>query len=109
MSNPQLALLMLGSFVFIILLGFPIAFTLMAMGVMFGYYAYYQPGQDFRPPPDWEQHFNSGGANAGGFSFDEMDLADLFAGLRGCAGTRGFRGGGRARRQARCARGQGWY
>ncbi|MEA3155285.1 MAG: curved DNA-binding protein [Betaproteobacteria bacterium] len=59
----------------------------------------YQPGQDFRPPPDWEQHFNSGGANAGGFSFDEMDLADLFAGLRGGAGTRGFRGGGgRARR-----------
>jgi tripartite ATP-independent transporter DctM subunit len=47
MSNPQLALAMLGSFIFIILLGFPIAFTLMAMGVMFGYYAYYQPGQDF--------------------------------------------------------------
>jgi tripartite ATP-independent transporter DctM subunit len=47
MSNPQLALLMLGSFIFIILLGFPIAFTLMAMGVMFGYYAYYVPGQDF--------------------------------------------------------------
>jgi tripartite ATP-independent transporter DctM subunit len=46
-SNPQLALMMLGSFIFIILLGFPIAFTLMAMGVMFGYYAYYQPGQDF--------------------------------------------------------------
>ncbi|MCB2021673.1 MAG: TRAP transporter large permease subunit [Burkholderiaceae bacterium] len=38
---------MLGSFVFIILLGFPIAFTLMAMGVMFGYYAYYVPGQEF--------------------------------------------------------------
>ena len=47
MSNPQLALMMLGSFIFIILLGFPIAFTLMAMGVMFGYYAYYTPGQDF--------------------------------------------------------------
>ena len=47
MSNPELALLMLGSFIFIILLGFPIAFTLMAMGVMFGYYAYYTPGQDF--------------------------------------------------------------
>ncbi|MBW6494504.1 MAG: TRAP transporter large permease subunit [Burkholderiaceae bacterium] len=38
---------MLGSFVFVILLGFPIAFTLMAMGVMFGYYAYYVPGQEF--------------------------------------------------------------
>jgi tripartite ATP-independent transporter DctM subunit len=47
MSNPQLALLMLGSFIFVILAGFPIAFTLMAMGVMFGYYAYYVPGQDF--------------------------------------------------------------
>ena len=47
MSNPELALMMLGSFIFIILLGFPIAFTLMAMGVMFGYYAYFQPGQDF--------------------------------------------------------------
>ena len=47
MSNPQLALLMLGSFIFIILLGFPIAFTLMAMGVMFGFYAYYVPGQEF--------------------------------------------------------------
>jgi len=47
MTNPEIALLMLGSFIFIILLGFPIAFTLMAMGVGFGYYAYYTPGQDF--------------------------------------------------------------
>ena len=47
MTNPELALVMLGAFIFIILLGFPIAFTLMAMGVMFGYYAYYVPGQDF--------------------------------------------------------------
>jgi len=46
-SNPELAILMLGLFVFIILLGFPIAFTLMAMGVAFGFYAYYTPGQDF--------------------------------------------------------------
>ena len=47
MSDPQIALLMLGSFIFIILLGFPIAFTLMAMGVGFGFYAYYQPDQAF--------------------------------------------------------------
>ncbi len=47
MSNPELALMMLSGFIFIILLGFPIAFTLMAMGVMFGYYAYYTPGQEF--------------------------------------------------------------
>jgi tripartite ATP-independent transporter DctM subunit len=47
MSNPEIAILMLGLFIFIILLGFPIAFTLMAMGVAFGFYAYYTPGQDF--------------------------------------------------------------
>ena len=47
MTDPQIALLMLGSFIFIILLGFPIAFTLMAMGVGFGYYAYFRPAQDF--------------------------------------------------------------
>jgi len=46
-SDPILALVMLGLFIFIILLGFPIAFTLMGMGVAFGYYAYYQPGQEF--------------------------------------------------------------
>ncbi|MEP6609004.1 MAG: TRAP transporter large permease subunit [Burkholderiaceae bacterium] len=46
MSDPMIALLMLGIFIFIILLGFPIAFTLMAMGVGFGYYAYYTPGQE---------------------------------------------------------------
>jgi tripartite ATP-independent transporter DctM subunit len=45
MSDPQIALMMLGLFIFIIMLGFPIAFTLMAMGVGFGYYAYYLPGQ----------------------------------------------------------------
>ena len=43
MSDPMVALLMLGLFIFVILLGFPIAFTLMAMGVGFGFYAYYDP------------------------------------------------------------------
>jgi len=47
MSNPALALVMLGIFILIIMLGFPICFTLMALGVGFGYYAYYQSGQDF--------------------------------------------------------------
>ena len=32
---------MLCMFIFLVLLGFPIAFTLLAMGVGFGYYAYY--------------------------------------------------------------------
>ena len=47
MTDPQIALLMLGLFIFIILLGFPIAFTLMAMGVGFGFYAYFQADQSF--------------------------------------------------------------
>jgi tripartite ATP-independent transporter DctM subunit len=46
-SDPVIALLMLGLFIFVILLGFPIAFTLMGMGVGFGFYAYYQAGQEF--------------------------------------------------------------
>jgi tripartite ATP-independent transporter DctM subunit len=45
-SDPVIALVMLGLFIFIILLGFPIAFTLMGMGVGFGFYAYYQAGQE---------------------------------------------------------------
>jgi len=47
MTDPQIGLLMLGLFIFIIMLGYPIAFTLIAMGVGFGYYAYFTPGQDF--------------------------------------------------------------
>ena len=47
MSDPVIALLMLGLFIFVIFLGFPIAFTLMAMGIGFGYYAYFLPGQSF--------------------------------------------------------------
>lgn len=43
MTDPQIAIFMLGIFVLVILLGFPIAFTLMAMGIGFGYYAYYDP------------------------------------------------------------------
>ncbi|MBF0334174.1 MAG: TRAP transporter large permease subunit [Alphaproteobacteria bacterium] len=39
MTDPQVGLLMMGLFIFVILLGFPVAFTLMAMGVIFGYYA----------------------------------------------------------------------
>ena len=43
MTDPQIAIMMLGIFVLTILLGFPICFTLIAMGVAFGYYAYYDP------------------------------------------------------------------
>jgi tripartite ATP-independent transporter DctM subunit len=43
MTDPQIAVLMLGIFILTIFLGFPIAFTLMAMGLFFGYYAYFDP------------------------------------------------------------------
>ncbi len=48
MTDPQVAILMLGSFIIIIMLGFPIAFTLMAMAVGFGYYAYFDVGRQWR-------------------------------------------------------------
>ncbi len=47
MSDPGVALTMLGILVFAIMIGFPVAFTLMALGVGFGYYAYFQAGTAF--------------------------------------------------------------
>ena len=44
MTNPEVAILMLSSFIVMVLLGFPVAFTLLAMGVFFGYYAYFDAG-----------------------------------------------------------------
>jgi TRAP-type mannitol/chloroaromatic compound transport system permease large subunit len=38
-GNPELGVIMLGMFVIFIMFGFPIAFTLMALGVFFGYFA----------------------------------------------------------------------
>ncbi len=38
----------------------------------------YQSGQEFRPPPDWSRQFGDTQ-----FSTDDIDLADLFAGLAG--------------------------
>jgi tripartite ATP-independent transporter DctM subunit len=46
-SDPVIALVMLGILVTTIMIGFPVAFTLMALGVAFGYYAYFQPHQAF--------------------------------------------------------------
>ncbi|MCZ6575942.1 MAG: TRAP transporter large permease subunit, partial [Gammaproteobacteria bacterium] len=43
MTDPYIALLMLGILLITIMLGFPIAFTLVAMGLGFGFYAYYNP------------------------------------------------------------------
>lgn len=44
MTNPEVAILMLSLFIVMVLFGFPVAFTLLAMGIGFGYYAYYQAG-----------------------------------------------------------------
>ena len=53
----------------------------------------YQPGQDFQPPPDWQQHFGDTH-----FSFDDIDLSDLFESLRGGGPRSGQRGQPRAMR-----------
>jgi len=47
MAPEIVALVMLGILVVTIMIGFPVAFTLMALGVMFGYWAYFQPDQAF--------------------------------------------------------------
>ncbi len=46
----------------------------------------HQPGEQFQPPPGWERSFGEQqpfGAGGGSFSFDDIDLADLFAGIAG--------------------------
>ena len=45
MSDPALGLSMLGLIVVVIILGFPTAFTLMGLGMLFGYAAFYDPSQ----------------------------------------------------------------
>ena len=63
----------------------------------------WQQGEDFRPPPDWEQRFDFGG---GGFTGGDADaFSEFFENLFGRAqagrgpggsgGTRGFTGAGR--------------
>jgi curved DNA-binding protein len=50
----------------------------------------HQPGQEFRPPPDWEKRFGDSR-----FGFDDIDLSDLFASFAGAQG-RAARGGAKA-------------
>ena len=68
MSDPQIAVGMLLILILAIFLGFPVAFTLMALGVGFGYYAYFDAGrmwrayeraveQDLSPFTQWEHWF----------------------------------------------------
>jgi curved DNA-binding protein len=59
-------------------------------------------GEDFTPPPEWQQHFGAGGGFGGGAGFggggggfggfDDVDLADILSAFTG-----GRRGEGRAR------------
>jgi curved DNA-binding protein len=48
----------------------------------------HDPGQDFQPPPDWQQRYHAGGMD----DLGGIDLSDLFASL-GARGGRGFHGG----------------
>jgi curved DNA-binding protein len=47
----------------------------------------FQPGQDFRPPPEWQQHFGDTH-----FSFEDLDLSDLFEAFGGGRARAGRRG-----------------
>jgi TRAP-type mannitol/chloroaromatic compound transport system permease large subunit len=47
MSDPALGLLMLGLIVVVIMMGFPTAFTLMGLGIFFGFIAFYVPGESW--------------------------------------------------------------
>ena len=50
----------------------------------------HRSGEEFRPPPDWGQQFSQGG-----FSFEDLDLSDLFESL-----ATGRRGGARSGQRA---------
>ena len=47
MSDPALGLLMLALIVVVIMMGFPTAFTLMGLGMFFGFFAYYKAGESW--------------------------------------------------------------
>ncbi|MBK7954162.1 MAG: DnaJ domain-containing protein [Candidatus Accumulibacter sp.] len=60
----------------------------------------YQPGQDFRPPPDWDAGFEFSGR--GSSPGEAADFSDFFAELFGRGGAaRGFGAGQRGHFQAR--------
>ena len=48
MTEPQVAVGMLLILILAIFLGFPVAFTLMALGVAFGYYTYFDADRMWR-------------------------------------------------------------
>ncbi|WP_373505678.1 TRAP transporter large permease subunit [Aestuariivirga sp.] len=71
MTDPQIALMMLGLFITLVFLGFPIAYTLMAMGIGFGYYAYYDGARMWRS-------FNRLGEDAGWWDQSSLWVEGLF-------------------------------
>jgi TRAP-type mannitol/chloroaromatic compound transport system permease large subunit len=59
MSDPALGLLMLALIVVVIMMGFATAFTLMGLGILFGFIAFYTPAnldQQPRLRPDGPTH-----------------------------------------------------
>jgi curved DNA-binding protein len=46
-------------------------------------------GEEFRPPPDWQRQYGEEGAS---FSFEDIDLGDLFTHLRGARAQRSYAG-----------------
>jgi len=55
----------------------------------------HRPGEEFRPPPGWGTQFGDAGS-----VFEDVDLADLFAGIAGHRGRGGQRGPSGAMRGA---------
>jgi len=54
-TNGHMGMMMLGLIVVAILLGFPIAFTLMGLGILFGLYAFWRPGLPISENPVFDQ------------------------------------------------------
>ncbi len=71
MTDPMVALSMLGIFIVLVFLGFPIAFTLMALGIGFGYYAYFDDRRMWRA-------FNRLGEDADGWDQATLWVEGLF-------------------------------
>lgn len=64
----------------------------------------FRPGEDFRPPPDWDEGFEFSG---GRFDGDAGEFSEFFEALFGGVRGGGRRGGAGARRQARGFAAQG--
>jgi tripartite ATP-independent transporter DctM subunit len=72
MSDPLIAVGMLLILLLAIFLGFPVAFTLMALGIAFGYYAYFDADRMWRP---YERALESG---ADGWTLTEHWIGGFF-------------------------------